>query len=174
MNNEEAIIKENLNLVYKVAHKNKNRYREVELEDLIQVGTIGLIKACRRFDKTKDIEFSTYAYRLIEGEILHYILQDKHHFKTTMVKGVYSREEIKHLHFDTRFRGIKYSFKGDLLKVDLQRVLDDKEYFVIIKYFYEKYTLKEISKVLKCSECWVKKLKTKALTKIEKKLVLDL
>ena len=65
------LITHNLRLVVYIAKKFESA--SLELEDLISVGTIGLIKAVQSFDVDKNIKLATYASRCIENEILMYI-----------------------------------------------------------------------------------------------------
>ena len=67
----EELIKLNMGLVRKIALRFCDR--GVELEDLIQIGTIGMIKAVRGFDSTRGTNFSTYAVPLIFGEIRRHL-----------------------------------------------------------------------------------------------------
>ncbi|MCK8827081.1 SigB/SigF/SigG family RNA polymerase sigma factor [Natroniella acetigena] len=64
---KDKLVKHNLRLVLKVVHRFKNAV--YSLEDIFQIGTIGLIKAIERFDLSKEVHFSTYAVPLIIGEI---------------------------------------------------------------------------------------------------------
>ena len=57
-------------MVYSIASKYRNNF---ELDDLVQVGRMGLAKAYRNFNNDFDNKFSTYAYKCILGEILNYI-----------------------------------------------------------------------------------------------------
>lgn len=66
-----TLIEHNLRLVAFIARKFENT--NVGIEDLISIGTIGLIKAVNTFDPTKKIKLATYASRCIENEILMYI-----------------------------------------------------------------------------------------------------
>lgn len=66
-----ALIEHNLRLVVYIARKFDNT--GVDIEDLISVGTIGLIKAVNSFDVDKNIKLATYASRCIENEILMYL-----------------------------------------------------------------------------------------------------
>ncbi|MBE6903518.1 MAG: sigma-70 family RNA polymerase sigma factor [Ruminococcaceae bacterium] len=68
---EETLVCENMGLVYSAATR-LNIYG-FEREDLIQAGSIGLLKAIRGFDLSKEVEFSTYAFPVITGEIKIYI-----------------------------------------------------------------------------------------------------
>jgi len=64
---KEKLIQRNLALVYNIAKRFENR--GFELEDLIQIGTIGLLKAIDKFDLSYNVKFSTYAVPMIIGEI---------------------------------------------------------------------------------------------------------
>ncbi|MGB9839918.1 SigF/SigG family RNA polymerase sporulation sigma factor [Thermovenabulum sp.] len=64
---KEKLIQKNLGLVYNVVKRFENR--GFELEDLVQIGTIGLLKAIDRFDLSYNVKFSTYAVPMIIGEI---------------------------------------------------------------------------------------------------------
>lgn len=66
-----ALIERNIRLVVYIARKFDNT--GIGLEDLISIGTIGLIKAVNTFDTSKNIKLATYASRCIENEILMYL-----------------------------------------------------------------------------------------------------
>ncbi len=66
-----ALIERNLRLVVYIARKFDNT--GVSIEDLVSIGTIGLIKAVNTFDPGKNIKLATYASRCIENEILMYL-----------------------------------------------------------------------------------------------------
>ena len=67
----QTLIEHNLRLVVYIARKFENT--GVGIEDLISIGTIGLIKAVKTFDYTKKIKLATYASRCIENEILMFL-----------------------------------------------------------------------------------------------------
>ena len=69
------LIEHNLRLVVYIAKKFENT--NVNVEDLISIGTIGLIKAASTFNSSKGTKFATYASRCIENEILMYFRQKK-------------------------------------------------------------------------------------------------
>ncbi|NFV67962.1 sigma-70 family RNA polymerase sigma factor, partial [Clostridium botulinum] len=62
-----SLIEKNENLIFKVANKYKNK--NIELQDLTQQGFLGFLKAVDKFDESKKVKFSTYAYYWIEAEI---------------------------------------------------------------------------------------------------------
>lgn len=66
-----TLIERNLRLVVYIARKFENT--RIDMEDLISIGSIGLIKAVNTFDVTKKIKLATYASRCIENEILMYL-----------------------------------------------------------------------------------------------------
>lgn len=68
------MITENMGLVYMVAKRFANR--GTDLQDLTQIGVIGLIKAIDRFDTSLSYSFSTYAVPLIMGEIRRFLRDD--------------------------------------------------------------------------------------------------
>jgi len=74
-----TLIEHNLRLVVYIAKKFENT--KVGLEDLVSIGTIGLIKAINTFNPEKNIKLATYASRCIENEILMY-LRKNHNTKT--------------------------------------------------------------------------------------------
>lgn len=71
----QQLVAENMGLVYMVAKRFADR--GVELQDLVQIGAIGLIKAIDRFDLTLSFSFSTYAVPLIMGEIRRFLRDDQ-------------------------------------------------------------------------------------------------
>ena len=68
------LIEKNKNLIYKIAHSYSN-YANVE--DLFQVGCIGIINAFKNYKDNYDTKFSTYAYNYILGEISNYLKNDR-------------------------------------------------------------------------------------------------
>ena len=70
----EVLVEQNMGLVYSVVRRFKNR--GVEMEDLIQIGCVGLLKAIDKFDVSYDLKFSTYAVPMITGEIKRFLRDD--------------------------------------------------------------------------------------------------
>ena len=70
----DTIFEENAGLVYSVAKRFLGR--GVEMDDLVQIGSIGLLKAIDHFDRSYDVRFSTYAVPMILGEIRRYLRDD--------------------------------------------------------------------------------------------------
>ena len=70
----EVLIEKNLGLVHHIVKRFAGR--GYEMEDLFQIGTIGLIKAIDKFDLSYDVQFSTYAVPMITGEIKRFLRDD--------------------------------------------------------------------------------------------------
>lgn len=70
----EQLVTENIGLVWSIVRRFANR--GYEMEDLFQVGSIGLIKAIDKFDTTFEVKFSTYAVPMITGEIKRFLRDD--------------------------------------------------------------------------------------------------
>ena len=85
---EEVLIRHNLRLVAHIAKKYKNS--NIELEDLISIGSIGLMKAIKTFSYDKGNNFSTYASRCIENEILMTFRSDKKNVSAVYLDDVIS------------------------------------------------------------------------------------
>lgn len=91
MNKEDILydlIKENENLVYKIASRYNNYYN---IEDLYQVGVIGIIKASENFNDSINTKFSSYAYKYILGEIIEYIRKDRNIVISDEVFNLYKK-----------------------------------------------------------------------------------
>lgn len=69
-----SLVKNNLGLVYNIAKRFSGR--GYELEDLNQIGALGLIKSIKKFDTSFDVQLSTYSVPFIMGEIKRYIRDD--------------------------------------------------------------------------------------------------
>lgn len=70
----ETLVEENMGLVYTIVRRFTGRGHE--MEDLVQIGSIGLIKAIDKFDTSFEVKFSTYAVPMIAGEIKRFLRDD--------------------------------------------------------------------------------------------------
>ena len=70
----DLLVTENMGLVWSIVRRFSNR--GYELEDLFQIGSIGLMKAIDKFDLEMDVKFSTYAVPMITGEIRRFLRDD--------------------------------------------------------------------------------------------------
>ena len=91
----DTLFEENVGLVYSVVKRFTGR--GAEMEDLFQIGSIGLLKAVDKFDLTFDVKFSTYAVPMIIGEIRRYLrdnnaIRVSRSLRDTAYKAIYAKE----------------------------------------------------------------------------------
>ncbi len=170
------LIEHNLRLVAHLTKKFENTGEEAE--DLISIGTIGLIKAIESYSTGKGTKLATYAARCIENEILMYLRSLK---KTKKDVSIY--EPIGHDQEGNEISllDLLKSEDEDLvdsiqLNMELEKVqkymdiLDDREKEVIISRFglqlQEEKTQREIAKELGISRSYVSRIEKRALMKI--------
>ena len=94
----ETLVEENLGLVYTIVRRFLGR--GIEMEDLVQIGCIGLIKAIDKFDTSYDVKFSTYAVPMISGEIKRFLRDDgmikvSRGLKEIAIKACVARENLE-------------------------------------------------------------------------------
>ncbi|MBQ6558129.1 MAG: sigma-70 family RNA polymerase sigma factor, partial [Clostridia bacterium] len=87
---ENTMVEQNMGLVHSIARRFSGR--GYELDDLIQIGAIGLIKAVKKFNPDFEVQFSTYAVPMIMGEIKRFLRDDgavkiSRTLKETALKG---------------------------------------------------------------------------------------
>ena len=97
----ETLVEENMGLVYTIVKRFAGRGHE--MEDLVQIGSIGLIKAIDKFDTSFDVRFSTYAVPMIAGEIKRFFADDgmikvSRTLKETATKAYMTREALEKKH----------------------------------------------------------------------------
>lgn len=98
---KETLIKGNLKLVLSIVQRFSNRCEN--MDDLFQVGCIGLVKSIDNFDLKHEVRFSTYAVPMIMGEIKRYlrdnqVIRVSRHLKDLAYKAYRLKEEYVHIH----------------------------------------------------------------------------
>ena len=176
----EKLISHNLRLVSHIVKKYTN---SLEADDLISVGTIGLVKAVDSFDYNKNVQFSTYAARCINNEILMLIRANKKH------KDVVSLNSITTNSDDDKDLELMDVIASDEEEVFLQvenKILVQKVLKVIDKFLDERekkvifmryginhpraYTQKEIAQILCISRSYISRIENKALEIIREEI----
>lgn len=114
----DKIVNENFNLVKKIAHGLARRSTD-PVDDLIQIGSIGLIKAIDYFKPEAGAKFTTYATHLITGEIRHY-LRDK----TSMIRAPRELQELS-FRINKIVQKLKTEFGRDPTDLEIAQVLQD-------------------------------------------------
>ena len=122
----EKLIEHNLRLVVYIAKKFESS--NVDIDDLISVGTIGLIKAINSFDGSKQIKLATYASRCIENEILMHLR------KVVRTKGEISLDEPLNVDWEGNVLLLS-DVLGTDTDVTCKDVENDEEKDILIKTF---------------------------------------
>lgn len=123
---KDQLIKDNLGLVWAVARRYQGR--GYDLEDLYQIGCIGLIKCIDKFDLSYDVKLSTYAVPMISGEIKRFLRDDgmikvSRTLKETAYKVIRAREEI------VNKTGVEPKLEelANLLSIDIEEIVASLE-----------------------------------------------
>ena len=178
--NRELLVIHNLRLVVYIARKFENT--GVGIEDLVSIGTIGLIKAVHTFCPSKKIKLATYASRCIENEILMYLR------KTSNQKNEMSIDEPLNVDWDGNElllsdvlgsdndivnRNIEMEDeKKQLLK--LVSSLESREKQIMIMRFglfgSKEFTQKEVADILGISQSYISRLEKRIIGKLKREL----
>ncbi len=173
-----SLIEHNLRLVAHIVKKYYNNTRDQE--DLVSIGTIGLIKAVNTFDHTKGARLATYASRCIENEILMYFRAGKKTAQDVSLSEPIDTDKDGHplslldviADDDTLAEDLELKINSEKLHRYLYEVLDDREREVI----EWRYGLKgdgmpqrEVAKMLGISRSYVSRIEKKALEKLHER-----
>ena len=184
LNGEQSVrkqlIEHNLRLVVYIARKFDNS--GVELDDLISVGTIGLIKAVNTFNAEKKIKLATYASRCIENEILMHLR------KVVRLKGEVSLEEPLNVDYegnelllsdvlgtdnDCVFTSIESSIDEELLQKALNCLPERERQIMALRFGLngiDEMTQKEVADMLGISQSYISRLEKKIVKKLRKEI----
>ena len=173
----EKLISHNLRLV---AHIVKKYTNSLEADDLLSVGTIGLIKAIDSFDYDKNVQLSTYAARCINNEILMLIRANKKHKNVVSLNTLTTKnDDDKDLELeDVLSSDEEEVFDQVETKLSMQRIediirknLDEREKQVVVLRYglggERAYTQKEIAQKLGISRSYISRIENKALKMIK-------
>lgn len=170
------LIEHNLRLVAHIVKKYD--HRKEEIDDLISIGTIGLIKGVDSYSYKKGTRITTYCARCIENEILMYFRSDKKNSKNVSInEGIGFDKDGNEITFLDILKTPKPDFALDLYKQTNMKLL--KKYFdvltprereIVIKRYglnnQKETTQKEIAKELGISRSYVSRIEKRALTKL--------
>ncbi len=176
----EPLITHNLRLVVYIARKFESS--GVGIEDLISIGTIGLVKAVNTFSPERSIKLATYASRCIENEILMYLR------KTGSAKLEISIDEPLNVDWDGNelllsdvlgsdpdsvSMGVEEENERDILLEAVNR-LESREKLIMSLRFglfgYEEHTQKEVADMLGISQSYISRLEKRILCKLKDEL----
>ena len=175
------LIERNLRLVVYIARKFENT--GIYMEDLISIGTIGLIKSINTFKPCKKIKLATYASRCIENEILMFLR------RTNKLKTEVSIDEPLNVDWDGNelllsdilgtepdiiYRNIEEEVDKKLLKQALLKLTDREREIVELRFGFtpqgKEKTQKEVADLLGISQSYISRLEKKIILRLKKEI----
>ena len=178
---KQLLIERNLRLVVFIARRFENT--GVNLEDLISIGTIGLIKAISTYRRDKNIKLATYASRCIENEILMYIR------KIANQKAEVSLDEPINMDYDGNelllsdilgtdedmiLRPMEDDVDLCLLRQAVRQLPDREREIVVMRFGLEgrqELTQKEVAQILGISQSYISRLEKRIMERLRKEIL---
>ena len=171
------LIEHNLRLVVFLAKKYENT--RVDLEDLVSIGTIGLIKGVNTYKLDKNIKLATYASRCIDNEILMFLRKNKKRNGEVSFEDSLSYDaEGNELHLedilgtdaDTVIRSLED--KNDKIKIyeEIDKLNDRDKQIMILRYGLfgkEEMTQKDVARVLGISQSYISRIEKKVIKRLK-------
>lgn len=176
-----VLIERNLRLVVYIARKFENT--GINIEDLISIGTIGLIKAINTFKPEKKIKLATYASRCIENEILMYLRRNNR------IRAEVSIDEPLNVDWegnelllsdilgtepDSVYRGIEDEVDKSLLARAMTRLSERERKIISLRFgmagINEEKTQKEVADMLGISQSYISRLEKKIISRLKKEI----
>jgi len=173
----DKLIEHNLRLVVFLAKKYENT--NVDLEDLVSIGTIGLIKGIKTYSMDKNIKLATYASRCIDNEILMYLRKNK------KIKTEVSFDESlsfdmdgKEIHLedilgtapDIVTKGLEEDFNKKIVIEEINRLNPRDREIIVLRYGLNNrkvMTQKEVAELLGISQSYISRIEKKVIKKIK-------
>lgn len=173
------LIERNLRLVVYIARKFENT--GLSIEDLVSIGTIGLIKAVNTFDPSKNIKLATYASRCIENEILMYLRRN------SRTRTEVSLDEPLNTDWDGNelllsdvigvesdiVRRIEEEVDRSLLMIAMERLTEREQRIVQLRYGLHSgraKTQKEVADLLGISQSYISRLEKRIMQKLRREM----
>ncbi len=175
------LIEHNLRLVVYIAKRFENT--GINLEDLISIGTIGLIKAVNTFNSGKNIKLATYASRCIENEILMYLRKvssqrteisfdeplntdwDGNELLLSVILGT-DEDEVS--------RPIEEDVDKKLLMESISTLSDREQEIILMRFGLpsgKEYTQKEVADILGISQSYISRLEKKIIQRLRREML---
>lgn len=174
------LIQRNLRLVVYIARKFDNT--GVDSDDLISIGTMGLIKAINSFKTDKNIKLATYASRCIENEILMYLR------RTSRLKSEVSFDEPLNTDFegnelllsdilgtsaDSVYGDVEATVEKEQLKEALKKLSERERKIMFLRFGLgggEEMTQKGVADLLGISQSYISRLEKKIISRLKKEI----
>ncbi len=174
----QTLIEHNLRLVVYIARKFENT--GVGIEDLISIGTIGLIKAVNTFDPLKKIKLATYASRCIENEILMFLRRTSRQklevsldepLNTDWDGNELLLSDILGTEGDMVYRSIEETVERQMLATALSRLSMREKEIMRLRFGLgggAEKTQKEVADIMGISQSYISRLEKRILLRLQK------
>ena len=171
------LIEHNLRLVVFLAKKYENT--GVDLEDLVSIGSVGLIKGVNTYKLDKNIKLATYASRCIDNEILMFLRKNKRRKGEISFEDNLSYDsEGNELHLedilgtdsDVVTKGLEQEIEKKLLYEEIEKLNDRDKKIMILRYgLYnsEEMTQKDVAELLGISQSYISRIEKKVIRKLK-------
>ncbi len=175
-----TLIERNLRLVVYIARKFENT--GIYVEDLISIGTIGLIKAINTFKPDKNIKLATYASRCIENEILMYLRKNQNQRSEVSIDEPLNVDwdgnelllsDILGTESDVIYRGIEDEVDRKLLTLALSKLSEREQQIIRLRFGLgakEEKTQKEVADLLGISQSYISRLEKRIINRLKKEI----
>ena len=177
---KKELIEHNLRLVVYIARKFDNT--GIDLDDLISIGTIGLIKAINSFNVDKNIKLATFASRCIENEILMHLR------RVSKIRGEVSFDEPLNVDWegnelllsdilgtdgDVVVKQVESTCEKEILKEALKKLNEREKRIMVLRFGLSgsrELTQKEVADLLGISQSYISRLEKKIVVKLKKEM----
>ena len=175
---KQILVERNLRLVVYIAKKFENT--GVDLEDLISIGTIGLMKSINTFNTGKNIKLATYASRCIENEILMFLRRNTRMKCEVSIDEPLNKDrdgnelllsDVLGTDEDIIYKNLEDEVDHKLLKVAISKLSDKEKYIMNLRFGmsgYKEKTQKEVADLLGISQSYISRLEKKIMLKMRK------
>ena len=178
---KQLLIEHNLRLVVYIARRFENT--GINLEDLVSIGSIGLIKAINTFKASKSIKLATYASRCIENEILMYLRKcgsqraevsfdeplntdwDGNELLLSDILGTDGQEIVRPLEGDA---------DREMLHTAISMLADREKQIILMRFGFiggTEYTQKEVADMMGISQSYISRLEKRIIARLHREMV---
>lgn len=174
------LIERNLRLVVYIARKFENT--GIYVEDLISIGTIGLIKAINTFNPHKNIKLATYASRCIENEILMYLRKNQNRRTEVSIDEPLNVDwdgnelllsDILGVESDVIYRDIEDEVDKNLLSIAMNKLSKREKEIMQLRFGIgtgKEKTQKEVADILGISQSYISRLEKRIISRLKKEI----
>ncbi len=173
----DKLIEHNLRLVVFLAKKYENT--RVDLEDLVSIGTIGLIKGIKTFSKDKNIKLATYASRCIDNEILMFLRKNKKvRTEVSLEESLSYDADGNELHLedilgtdpDIVTKNLEKETERELVMQEIEKLETRDKEIIMLRYGLmgrKEMTQKEVADLLGISQSYISRIEKKVIRRLK-------